>query len=68
MGINKSTVYNWVKKLNEKIEIVDEGEKICESKMVEEIEMDELFAYIKNKKQSICNNIGNEKTTTNSGF
>ena len=53
MGINKSTVYNWVKKLNEKIEkteIIDEGEKICESKMEEEIEMDELFAYIKDKK------------------
>ena len=50
MGINKSTVYNWVKKMNEKTEIVDEGEKICESKMVEEIEMDELFAYIKDKK------------------
>ena len=52
-GINKSTVYNWVKKLNEKIEkteIVDEGDKICESKMVEEIEMDELFTYIKDKK------------------
>ena len=53
MGINKSTVYNWVKKMNEKTEkteIVDEGEKICESKMVEEIEMDELFTYIKDKK------------------
>ena len=50
MGINKSTVYNWVKKMNEKTEIVDEGEKICESKIVEEIEMDELFTYIKDKK------------------
>ena len=53
MGINKSTIYNWVKKMNEKIEkteIVDEGDKICESKMVEEIEMDELFSYIKDKK------------------
>ena len=52
-GINKSTVYNWVKKLNEKTkktDIVYEGNKMCESKIVEEIEMDELFAYIKDKK------------------
>ena len=49
-GINKSTVYNWIKKLNEKIAIVEEGDNICESKMVEEIEMDELFAYIMDKK------------------
>ena len=52
-GINKSTVYNWIKKMNEKnqkTDIVDERNKKCESKIVEEIEMDELFAYIKDKK------------------
>ena len=66
-GINKSTVYNWIKNLNEKTQktdIVKKGDKICESKIVEEI--DELFFYIKDKKQSIRNNIGNEKSTTNS--
>ena len=52
-GINKSTVYNWIKKLNERTQktaIVKKGDKICESKMVEEIEMDELFIYTKEKK------------------
>ena len=33
-----------------KTDIVDERNKKCESKIVEEIEMDELFAYIKDKK------------------
>ena len=52
-GINKSTVYNWIKKLNEKIQkeaILDEENKSTESKTVEEIEMDELFTYTKEKK------------------
>lgn len=52
-GINKSTVYNWIKKLNKKIQkeaIVDEENKSTESKTVEEIEMDELFTYTKDKK------------------
>ena len=42
-GINKSTVYNWVKKLNEKVQktdIVYKENKSTESKTVEEIEMD----------------------------
>lgn len=53
MGINKSTVYNWIKKLNEKTEkraVIDERNKIHESQPAEEIEMDELFTYIKDKK------------------
>ena len=52
-GINKSTVYNWIKKLNKKIQkkaTVDEENKSTESKTVEEIEMDELFTYTKEKK------------------
>lgn len=52
-GINKSTVYNWIKKLNKKIQkeaTVDEENKSTESKTVEEIEMDELFTYTKDKK------------------
>ena len=46
MEINKSTFYNWIKKLKEKIQktdIVDKENKLTESKTVEEIEMDELF-------------------------
>ena len=53
MGINKSTVYNWIKKLNEKTQktaIIDERNKTHESQPAEEIEMDELFTYIKDKK------------------
>ena len=52
-GINKSTVYNWIKKLNKKIQkeaTVDEENKSTESKTVEEIEIDELFTYTKDKK------------------
>ena len=52
-GINKSTVYNWIKKLNKKIQkeaIVDEENKSTKSKTMEEIEMDELFTYTKEKK------------------
>jgi len=51
MGINKSTVYNWIKKMNEKIDIGDKENKIAEPKTVEIIEMDELFSYIKKKKE-----------------
>lgn len=56
MGINKSTVYNWIKKMNEKIEKRDVGDKeneIAEAKRVEVIEMDELFSYIKKKKTEL---------------
>ena len=52
-GINKSTVYNWIKKLNKKIQkeaTVDEENKSTESKTVEEIEMYKLFTYTKEKK------------------
>ena len=55
MGINKSTVYNWIKKLDEKIQNTDytEENKIAETKPVEVIEMDELFDYIKEKKTEL---------------
>ena len=35
MGINKSTVYNWIKKMNEKIDIGDKENKVAECKRVE---------------------------------
>ena len=51
MGINKSTVYNWIKKLDEKLQNTDctEENTVAESKTTEVIEMDELFDYIKEK-------------------
>ena len=53
MGINKSTVYNWIKKMNEKIDIGDKENKVAECKRVEIIEMDELFSYTKKKKTEL---------------
>ena len=57
MGINKSTVYNWIKELDEKIESskLEEEKNKTEEKETDEaqavdiIEMDELFLYIKEK-------------------
>ena len=67
MGINKSTVYNWIKKLDEKIQNTDctEENSVAEEKTTEIIEMDELFDYIKGKKQDLRNNVGNKKAETN---
>ena len=64
MGINKSTVYNWIKKLDEKLQDVNYTEKntAVKTEQTEEIEMDELFDYIKAKKKSLRNNVGNKKT------
>ena len=55
MGINKSTVYNWIKKLDEKIQNTDctEENSVAEEKTTEIIEMDELFDYIKGKKTGL---------------
>ena len=55
MGINKSTVYNWIKKLDEKIENSDCAEETepDEAQTVDIIEMDELFTYIKEKKTKL---------------
>ena len=54
MGINKSTVYNWIKKLDEKIQNTDctEENSVAEEKTTEIIEMDELFDYIKEKNRT----------------
>ena len=56
-GINKSTVYNWIKKLDEKLQDVDsvsvEENIEVETKQAEEIEMDELFDYINEKKTEL---------------
>ena len=67
IGINKSTVYNWIKKLDEKIQNTDctEENSVAEEKTTEIIEMDELFDYIKGKKQDLRNNVGNKKAATN---
>ena len=56
MGINKSTVYNWIKKLDEKLQDVESVEEniAVETKQAEVIEMDELFDYIKEKKTGEC--------------
>ncbi len=54
MEINKSTVYNWIKKLDEKIQNTDctEENTVAESKTTEVIEMDEFFDYIKGKNRT----------------
>ena len=55
MGINKSTVYNWIKKLDEKLQDVDYTEEnlAVQAKQTEVIEMDELFDYINEKKTEL---------------
>ena len=55
MGINKSTVYNWIKKLDEKLQDVESIEEniAVETKQAEVIEMDELFDYINEKKTEL---------------
>ena len=51
MGINKSTVYNWIKKLDEKLQ--DEENIAAKAEQTEVIEMDELFDYINEKKAEL---------------
>ena len=75
MGINKSTVYNGIKELDEKIESskLEEENKTeetetDEAQAVDIIEMDELFSYIKEKKQGLSDNACDEKTATNRWF
>ena len=70
MGINKSRVYDWVKKAEEKIKSSScEDERSAElPQPVDVIEMDELFAYIKEKKQGLRDNDGDEKTAPNRRF
>ena len=55
MGINKSTVYNWIKKLDEKLQDVDYTEEnlAVQAEQTEVIEMDELFDYINEKKTEL---------------
>ena len=49
MGINKSTVYNWIKALSKKIE-----KPMSENKFSREIiEMDELYSYTTHKKTEL---------------
>ena len=54
-GINKSTVYNWIKKLDEKLQDVESVEEniAVQAKQAEVIEMDELFDYINEKKTEL---------------
>ena len=49
MKINKSTVYNWIKNLSDKIEKSKLKDKISK----EVIEIDELYSYTKDKKQNL---------------
>ena len=57
MGINKSTVYNWIKKLDEKLQDVDsvsvEENIAVQAEQTEVIEMDELFDHINEKKTEL---------------
>ena len=48
MGINKSTVYNWIKTLDKKTAKQKSDFKEEETKKI--IEMDELYSYITHKK------------------
>ena len=70
MGINKSTVYNWVKKAGGKIKSsrCEDGRPAELPQTVDLLEMDELFAYTKAKKQNLRDNIGDKKTATNRRF
>ena len=51
MGINKSTVYNWIKKLRN-VDYTEENVEV-KTKQAEVIEIDELFDYIKEKKTEL---------------
>ena len=55
MGINKSTVYNWIKKLDEKLQNsgCTKENNVDETGQAEIIEMDELFDYIEAKKNEL---------------
>lgn len=55
LKINKYTVYNWINKLNEKIEKENKDKKISENDKItkEIIEMDELYSYIGHKKTGL---------------
>ena len=55
MGINKSTVYNWIKKLGEKLQNsgCTKENNIADTGQAEIIEMDELFDYIEAKKNEL---------------
>ena len=76
MGINKSTVYNWIKELDEEIESSKleeeenktEGKETDDAQTVDIIEMDELFSYIKEKKHSLLDDACDEKTAANRWF
>ena len=50
MGINKSTVCNWIKELSKKENNVEEAD----DKITKEIiEMDELYTYVESKKNKL---------------
>ena len=65
-GINKSTVYNSIKKLNAKTAIVKKEIKYVNQKWQKKFKSTRFFPISRIKKQSIRNNIGNKKFTTNS--
>lgn len=70
MGINKSTVYNWIKKLDKKLQdsACAKENNVAETEQAEIIEMDELFDYVEAKKTNLRDNAGNKETATNRRF
>ena len=70
MGINKSTVYNWIKKLDEKLQNsgCTKENNVDETGQAEIIEMDELFNYIEAKKTNLRDDVGNKETAANRRF
>ncbi len=70
MGRGKSTVYNWIKNIDEKIQSSNctEEKAADESQTVDVIELDEFFAYTKEKKQCLRDNAGNAKTAAKRKF
>ncbi len=66
MGINKSTVCNWIKKLDKK---ACSQEQVTEKpQTVDVIEIDELLPTPRRKNRTYVDNIGDEKTATNRSF
>ncbi len=66
MKINKSTVCNWIKALNKKIE--NPKPKSADKISKEDMETDELYSYTTHKKQNLFNHFCNKKAKTDVGF
>ena len=60
LGISINTCIYWIKKYAKTIK-----EKIYPNERVEVIEMDELYSFIKRKKQNLRNNSSKQRQTSN---